>query len=162
MIVDRPATWCAESAAERDARRLTLARSKARRRSSIPRQHAAEDYDWTLVDLVLVNRGEATEACGRRSGGGGARALQERRGAVVLTSAPMALFSSPIYVSRMAPRVIISTRSEPATCSAGPAAADLRRTGETRSPPLPKPLRSRSREEASLLLSVPRGAGGYS
>jgi ribokinase len=47
--------------------------------------YAAQDYDWSLVDLILVNRGEAVEL----AGGGAADAARELcnrgAGAVVLT-----------------------------------------------------------------------------
>jgi ribokinase len=65
---------------------LTLSRSKGATTVLNPSPtYAAQDYDWTVVDLVLVNRGEATEL-----GGGGAeeaaRELCKRgAGAVVLT-----------------------------------------------------------------------------
>ena len=70
--------------------------------------YAAQDYDWTLVDLVLVNRGEAIEL----AGGGAEEAARElcKRGAraVVLTlGADGAVFFSADDTFRVAaPQVI--------------------------------------------------------
>jgi ribokinase len=65
---------------------LALAKSKGATTVLNPSPtYAAEDYDWTLADLALVNRGEAVEL----AGGGGEEAARELRkrgaGAVVLT-----------------------------------------------------------------------------
>jgi ribokinase len=65
---------------------LALAKSKGATTVLNPSPtYAAQDYDWTLVDLVLVNRGEAIEL----AGGGAEEAARELRkrgaGAVVLT-----------------------------------------------------------------------------
>jgi ribokinase len=76
---------------------LALARSRGATTVLNPSPtYAAQDYDWTLVDLVLVNRGEGNEL----AGGGAdhpARTLCERgAGAVVLTlGAEGAAFFSP-------------------------------------------------------------------
>jgi ribokinase len=64
---------------------LTLARSKGATTVLNPSPtYAAQDYDWSLVDLVVVNRGEAVELAG-----GAAEAARELcnrgAGAVVLT-----------------------------------------------------------------------------
>ena len=59
---------------------LALARSKGATTVLNPSPtYPAEDYDWTLVDLVLVDRGEAVELAGGESGRGCARAVQEGR-----------------------------------------------------------------------------------
>jgi ribokinase len=64
---------------------LTLAKSKGATTVLNPSPtYAAQDYDWSLVDLVVVNRGEAVELAG-----GAAEAARELcnrgAGAVVLT-----------------------------------------------------------------------------
>jgi ribokinase len=65
---------------------LALARSKGATTVLNPSPtYAAQDYDWTLIDLVLVNRGEATELVG-----GGAKEVarelcKKGAGTVVLT-----------------------------------------------------------------------------
>jgi ribokinase len=74
---------------------LALARSKGATTVLNPSPtYAASDYDWTVVDLVIVNRGEAVEL----AGGGAEEAAREcARGdacAAVLTLAPMARRSS--------------------------------------------------------------------
>ena len=65
---------------------LAMARSKGATTVLNPSPtYAAQDYDWTLVDLVLVNRGEAVELAGSAAQDP-ARALRNRgAGAVVLT-----------------------------------------------------------------------------
>jgi ribokinase len=69
--------------------------------------YGAQDYDWTLLDLVVVNRGEASEL----AGGGAeeaARALcMKGAGAVVLTLGPdgAAFFSAGEAFRISAPRV---------------------------------------------------------
>jgi ribokinase len=65
---------------------LALARSKGATTVLNPSPtYAGGDYDWTLVDLVLINRGEATEL----TGGGAEEAARELckkgAGAAVLT-----------------------------------------------------------------------------
>jgi len=64
---------------------LTLAKSKGAATVLNPSPtYAAQDYDWSLVDLVVLNRGEAVELAG-----GAAEAARELcnrgAGAVVLT-----------------------------------------------------------------------------
>jgi ribokinase len=88
---------------------LALARSKGATTilNSSP-TYAPEDYDWTLVDLVLVNRGEAVEL----AGGEGEEAARELRrrgaGAVVLTFGGdgAAFFSAYDTLRVTAPQVI--------------------------------------------------------
>jgi ribokinase len=65
---------------------LALARSKGATTVFNPSPtYAAQDYDWTLVDLVLVNRGEAIELAGGEAEEA-ARGLRKKgAGAVVLT-----------------------------------------------------------------------------
>jgi ribokinase len=88
---------------------LALARSKGATTVLNPSPiYAAQDYDWSLVDLVLVNRGEAIEL----AGGGPEEAARElcRKGAgsVVLTlGADGAVFVSADDAFRVsAPQVI--------------------------------------------------------
>jgi ribokinase len=87
---------------------LTLARSKGATTVLNPSPtYAAQDYDWSLVDLVVVNRGEAVELAG-----GAAEAARELcnrgAGAVVLTlGADGASFFSANDAFRVAaPKVI--------------------------------------------------------
>jgi ribokinase len=47
--------------------------------------YAAEDYDWTLVDLALVNRGEAVELAGGEAEEAAGALCKRGAGAVVLT-----------------------------------------------------------------------------
>jgi ribokinase len=88
---------------------LALARSKGATTVLNPSPtYAEEDYDWTLVDLVLVNRGEATEL----AGGGAEEAERELckkgAGAVVLTLGAdgAAFFSADDTFGVTAPQVI--------------------------------------------------------
>ena len=85
---------------------LALARSKGATTALNPSPtYAARDYDWTLVDLVVVNRGEAIELVGRLRGGGGAvRLCKKGAGAVVLTLGAdgAAFFSTDDDISRSA------------------------------------------------------------
>jgi ribokinase len=65
---------------------LALARSKGATTVLNPSPtYAAPDYDWTLVDLVLVNRDEAVELAGGRSVEAGRELCKKGAGAVVLT-----------------------------------------------------------------------------
>jgi ribokinase len=87
---------------------LTLAKSKGATTVLNPSPtYAAQDYDWSLVDLVVVNRGEAVELAG-----GAAEAARELcnrgAGAVVLTlGADGASFFSANDAFRVAaPKVI--------------------------------------------------------
>jgi ribokinase len=88
---------------------LALARSKGATTVLNPSPtYATEHYDWTLVDLVLVNRGEATEL----AGGGAEEAARELckkgAGAVVLTLGAdgAAFFSADDTFGVTAPQVI--------------------------------------------------------
>ena len=88
---------------------LALARSKGATTVLNPSPtYAPKDYDWTLVDLVLVNRGEAVELAGDK-GEAAARELRRRgASAVVLTlGADGAAFASADDTFRVtAPQVI--------------------------------------------------------
>ena len=65
---------------------LTLAKSKGATTVLNPSPtYAAEDYDWTLVDLVLVNRGEAIELAGGEAEEAARELCEKGAGAVVLT-----------------------------------------------------------------------------
>jgi ribokinase len=65
---------------------LALARSKGATTVLNPSPtYAAQDYDWTLVDLVLVNRGEAVELAGGEAGEAAGEICKKGAGAVVLT-----------------------------------------------------------------------------
>jgi ribokinase len=88
---------------------LSLARSKGATTVLNPSPtYAVQDYDWTLVDLVLVNRGEAVEL----AGGGAEEAARELckkgAGSVVLTlGADGAVFISAEDTFRVAaPQVV--------------------------------------------------------
>jgi ribokinase len=65
---------------------LALAKSKGATTVLNPSPtYAAQDYDWTLVDLVLVNRGEAIELAGGAAEGAARELRKKGAGAVVLT-----------------------------------------------------------------------------
>jgi ribokinase len=65
---------------------LALARSKGATTVLNPSPtYAVEDYDWTLVDLVLVNRGEAVELAGGEVEEAARELCKKGVGAVVLT-----------------------------------------------------------------------------
>jgi ribokinase len=88
---------------------LALAKSKGATTVLNPSPtYAAQDYDWTLVDLVLVNRGEAVEF----AGGGAEEAARELckrgAGAVVLTLGAdgAVLFSAENTFRVAAPQVV--------------------------------------------------------
>jgi ribokinase len=88
---------------------LALAKSKGATTVLNPSPtYAAQDYDWTLVDLVLVNRGEAIEL----AAGGAEEAARELRkkgaGAVVLTLGAdgAVLFSAENTFRVAAPQVV--------------------------------------------------------
>jgi ribokinase len=88
---------------------LALAKSKGAATVLNPSPtYAAQDYDWTLVELVLVNRGEAVEL----AGGGAEEAARELRkkgaGAVVLTLGAdgAAFFSAENTFRVAAPQVV--------------------------------------------------------
>jgi ribokinase len=88
---------------------LALARSKGATTVLNPSPtYAAQDYDWTLVDLVLVNRGEAVELAGGEAEEAPRELCKKGAGAVVLTlGADGALFVSADDTLRVAaPQVI--------------------------------------------------------
>jgi ribokinase len=65
---------------------LALARAKGATTVLNPSPtYAAEDYDWTLVDLALVNRGEAVELAGGEAEEAAGALCKRGAGAVVLT-----------------------------------------------------------------------------
>ena len=65
---------------------LTLARSKGATTVLNPSPtYAAQDYDWSLVDLVLVNRGEAVDLAGCNAEEAARELCKKGAGAVVLT-----------------------------------------------------------------------------
>ena len=65
---------------------LALAKSKGATTALNPSPtYAARDYDWILVDLVLVNRGEAIELAGGGAEEAARTLCKKGAGAVVLT-----------------------------------------------------------------------------
>jgi ribokinase len=65
---------------------LALARSKSATTVLNPSPtYAAQDYDWTLIDLVVVNRGEAIELAGDGAEHAARELCKRGAGAVVLT-----------------------------------------------------------------------------
>jgi ribokinase len=71
---------------------LALAKSKGATTVLNPSPiYAAEDYDWTLVDLVLVNRGEAIELAGGGAEEARASFARKAQARLFLRLAPMAL-----------------------------------------------------------------------
>ena len=88
---------------------LTLARSKGATTVLNPSPtYAAEDYDWTLVDLVLVNRGEAIELAGGGAEEAARELCEKGAGAVVLTldADGAAFFSTDVTFRVAGPQVI--------------------------------------------------------
>jgi ribokinase len=88
---------------------LALAKSKGATTVLNPSPtYAEEDYDWTLVDLVLVNRGEAIELAGGEAQEAARELCKKSAGAVVLTlGADGAAFFSAADAFRLAaPKVI--------------------------------------------------------
>jgi ribokinase len=88
---------------------LALAKSKGATTVLNPSPtYAGEDYDWTLVDLVLVNRGEAIELAGGEAQEAARELCKKGAGAVVLTlGADGAAFFSAADAFRLAaPKVI--------------------------------------------------------
>jgi ribokinase len=88
---------------------LALARSKGATTVLNPSPtYAAQDYDWTLVDLVLVNRGEAVELAGGDADELARELCKKGAGAVVLTLGAdgAALFSADDTFRVPAPQVI--------------------------------------------------------
>jgi ribokinase len=89
---------------------LALAKSKGATTALNPSPtYAAQDYDWTLVDLVLVNRGEAIELVGGGVEEASRRLCKKGAGAVVLTlGADGAAFFSTDDAFRVAPPKVIA------------------------------------------------------
>jgi ribokinase len=88
---------------------LAMARSKGATTVLNPSPiYAAEDYDWTLVDLVLVNRGEAVDLTGCSVEEAARELCKKGAGAVVLTlGADGAAFFSADEAFRVAtPQVV--------------------------------------------------------
>jgi ribokinase len=88
---------------------LALARAKGATTVLNPSPtYAAEDYDWTLVDLVLVNRGEAVELAGGEAEQPARELCKKGVGAVVLTLGAdgAAFFSADRMFRVAAPQVI--------------------------------------------------------
>jgi ribokinase len=88
---------------------LALARSKGATTVLNPSPtSAAQDYDWTLVDLVLVNRGEAVELAGGEAEDAARELCRKGAGAVVLTLGAdgAAFFSADDTFRAAAPQVI--------------------------------------------------------
>jgi len=89
---------------------LALAKSRGSTTALNPSPtYKARDYDWTLVDLVIVNRGEAIELAGGSAEESSRTLCQKGAGAVVLTlGADGAAFFSADDVFRVAaPRVTV-------------------------------------------------------
>jgi ribokinase len=88
---------------------LALARSKGATTVLNPSPtYAAQDYDWTRVDLVLVNRGEAVELAGGVAEEAARELCKKGAGAVVLTLGAdgAAFFSANDAFRVAAPQVI--------------------------------------------------------
>jgi ribokinase len=88
---------------------LALARSKGATTVLNPSPtYAAEDYDWTFADLVLVNRGEAVELAGGEGEEAARELCKKGAGAVVLTLGAdgAAFFSADDTFRVTAPQVI--------------------------------------------------------
>src|SRR5580704_9442237 len=88
---------------------LTLAKSKGATTVLNPSPtYEAEGYDWTLIDLALVNRGEAVELAGGEAEEAAGALCKRGAGAVVLTlGADGAVFFSADDTFRVAaPQVI--------------------------------------------------------
>jgi len=88
---------------------LTLAKSKGATTVLNPSPtYAAQDYDWTLVDLAVVNRGEAIELAGGEAKEAARGLCKRGAGAVVLTLGAdgAAFFSADDTFCVAAPQVI--------------------------------------------------------
>jgi ribokinase len=88
---------------------LALARAKGAATVLNPSPtYAGADYDWTLVDLVLVNRGEAIELAGGEAQEAARELCKKGAGAVVLTLGAdgAAFFSADDTFCVAAPQVI--------------------------------------------------------
>ena len=89
---------------------LALAKSKGATTFLNPSPtYAVEDYDWTLVDLVLVNCGEAVELVGRDAEEAAPELCKRGAGAVVVTfGAHGAAFFSADETFRLAAPLVIA------------------------------------------------------
>ena len=88
---------------------LALAKSKGAMTALNPSPtYAAQDYDWTLVDLVVVNRGEARELAGGGADEAPRRLCKQGAGAVALTLGAdgAAFFSADDVFRAAAPKVV--------------------------------------------------------
>jgi ribokinase len=88
---------------------LALAKSKGATTVLNPSPtYAAEDYDWTIVDLVLINRGEAIELAGGEADQAARELRKKGAGAVVLTLGAdgAAFFSGDKTFCVAAPQVV--------------------------------------------------------
>ncbi len=88
---------------------LALAKSKGATTVLNPSPtYAVEDYDWTTVDLVLLNRGEAAELAGGEAEEAALELRKKGAGAVALTLGAdgAAFFSADDAFRVAAPRVI--------------------------------------------------------
>jgi ribokinase len=88
---------------------LTLAKSKGATTVLNPSPtYAAQDYDWTLIDLVLINRGEAVELAGGGAEDAARELCRKGAGAVVLTLGAdgAAFFSAYVTFRVAAPQVV--------------------------------------------------------
>ena len=146
---------------------LALAKSKGATTVLNPSPtYAAEDYDWTAVDLVLLNRGEAVELAGGEAEEAALELRKKGAGAVVLTLGAdgAAFFSADDAFRVAAPRVDAID-----TVGAGDVFCGVlgRRQGSR-----PELERDAGRcngsrfdfghaRGCSCFLSVPRGDGGY-
>jgi ribokinase len=87
---------------------IALARSKGAATALNPSPtYAAQDYDWTAVDLVVINRGEAIELAGGGTEEAARTLCKNGAGAVVLTLGAdgAAFFSAGDVFRVVAPRV---------------------------------------------------------
>jgi pfkB family carbohydrate kinase len=135
---------------------LALAKSKGATTVLNPSPtYGAGGYDWSAVDLVLVNRGEAVDLAGGEAEEAARELCKKGAGAVVLTLGAdgAAFVSAGDMFGWRRLKSSPSTRLEPATSSAG--SSSLRghsgATGETPSVLQRNPLRFLSRERVFSL-----------
>ena len=95
------------AAVTRDCLALAKAKGAATVLNPSP-TYPAQDYEWTLVDLVVVNRGEASELAGGEADDAARALCLKGAGAVVLTLGPdgAAFFSADDEFRVAAPKVI--------------------------------------------------------
>ncbi len=147
---------------------LALAKSKGATTVLNPSPtYAVEDYDWTVVDLVLLNRGEAAELAGGEAEEAALELRKKGAGAVALTLGAdgAAFFSADDTFRVAAPRVIAID-----TVGAGDVFCGVLVAARALGAQLERRARccNRSRFDfghakgCSCFLSVPRGDGGYS